>query len=353
MTKKVLIIFLVILINSCSKETNPVIKNTGDSYLSGQGVFILNEGNFRSGNGSLSFFSYDSMKVFNHVFLDVNHRPLGDIPYSMSFHAGNAYIVVNNSGKIEVVNGDDLVSVATIDGIISPRYISFIDETKAYVTSLYSDSLAILNLSSNSISGYINLKKTSESIVTVNSQAYVANWTGGNKIMVINTNNDQVIDSVEVGSEPESMVLDKNETLWVLCNGGWKREHFAELIGINTRSNTITKRFVFPSISDSPACLQIDGKGEVLFFILTGIRRMKTDDIQLPSNIFIRDNGYNFYKMGVNPANDEIFVTDAADYIMKGNIIRYSKAGTFVSEMQADIIPGAICFKNISDFISQ
>ncbi len=94
------------------------------------------------------------------------------------------------------------------------------------------------------------------------------------------------------------MVLDKNETLWVLCNGGWEREHFAELIGINTRSNTITKRFVFPSISDSPACLQIDGKGEVLFFILTGIRRMKTDDIQLPSNIFIRDNGYNFYKMG-------------------------------------------------------
>lgn len=353
MTKRILIVFLAILVNSCVKETNPVINIAGDSYLSGQGAFIINEGNFRSGNGSLSFFSYDSVKVFNHVFLDVNQRPLGDIPYSMSFHGGKAYIVVNNSGKIEVVNGDDLISVATINGIISPRYISFIDDIKAYVTSLYSDSLAILNMSSNSISGYINIKKTSESIVTVNSKAYVANWTGGNKIMVINTNNDQVIDSVEVGSEPESMVIDKNETLWVLCNGGWKREHFAELIGINTRSNTITKRFVFPSISDSPACLQIDGKGEVLFFILTGIRRMKIDDMQLPDDIFIPDNGYSFYKMGVNPSNDEIFVSDAADYIMKGNIIRYGKAGAFISEMQADIIPGAICFKNISDLISQ
>lgn len=349
MKKRILIIVLAILVSSCSKETNPVIEDGGDSYLSGQGVFILNEGNFRSGNGSLSFFSYDSMKVFNHVFLDINQRPLGDIPYSMSFHGGKAYIVVNNSGKIEVVNGDDLVSVATIDGIISPRYISFINETKAYVTSLYSDSLGILNLSSNSVSGYINLKKTSESIMVLNSQAYVANWTGGNKIMVINTNNDQVIDSIEVGSEPESMVIDKNEALWALCNGGWKREHFAELIGIDTHTNTIIKRFAFPSISDSPACLQIDSKGEELFFILTGIRRMNIDALQLPADILIPDTGYSFYKMGVNPVNDEIFVTDAADYIRKGNILRYSKTGALISEMQADIIPGAICFKNISD----
>jgi hypothetical protein len=92
--------------------------------------------------------------------------------------------VVNNSGKIEVVNSDDMTSVTTIDGILSPRYISFIDETKAYVTSLYSDSLIVLDLPSNSIKGYINLKKTSESIVIVHSEAYVANWTGGNKVMV-------------------------------------------------------------------------------------------------------------------------------------------------------------------------
>jgi YVTN family beta-propeller protein len=349
MGKKLAIILLVIMMCSCSKEINPVVEGTGNSYLSGQGVFILNEGNYRAGNGSLSFFSYDSLKIYNHVFFDVNQRPLGDIPYSMSFHDGKAYIIVNNSGKIEIVNSKNLVSIATIDGIISPRFISFINDSKGYVTSLYSDSVAILNLSANSVSGHINLKKTSESIVVVHSEAYVANWTGGNKIMVINTVNDQVIDSIEVGWEPETMVIDKNETLWVLCNGGWKREHFAELVGIDTRTNTIVKRFTFPSIDDSPVCLQIDGKGEILFFIMNGVRQMNINAIQLPSEVFIPDGGYSFYKMGVDPVNNEIFVTDAADYVQKGNLLRYSKDGVLLSQMQSDIIPGGIFFKNNSD----
>jgi hypothetical protein len=335
--------------SSCTEETNPVIGDLNESYLSGKGVYILNEGNFRSGNGSLSFFSYDSLKIFNHVFLDINQRPLGDIPYSMSFYGNKAYIVVNNSGKIEVVNSDDMTSVTTIDGILSPRYISFIDETKAYVTSLYSDSLIVLDLPSNSIQGYINLKKTSESIVIVHSEAYVANWTEGNKIMVIDIFNDLVTDSIEVGTEPESMVIDRNEILWVLCNGGWKREYFAELIGIDTRTNDITKRFTFPSISDSPTCLQINKEGETMFFILNGVRRMNIDDTKLPSENFIQNSNCNFYKMGINPDNSEIFVTDAADYVQKGNILRYSREGALISEMKADINPGGLCFKVDAD----
>jgi YVTN family beta-propeller protein len=353
MQKSIIVIVFSFLISSCIREPNPVIWNLNKSYLSGKGAFILNEGNFRSGNGSLSFFSYDSLKIFNHVFLDINKRPLGDIPYSMSFYGSKAYIVVNNSGKIEVVNSNDMTSVATINGIASPRYVSFINDTKAYVSSLYSDSLIILDLSSNSISGYINLGKSSESIVIDQSAAYVANWTGGNKIMVIDTGNDLVTDSIEVGAEPESMVIDKNETLWVLCNGGWKREYFAELIGIDTRANTIKKRFAFPAITDSPTCLQVDSDGEVMFFILNGVRRMNINDGQLPAEDFIPNHDRSFYKMGINPDNDEIFVTDAVDYVQRGNVLRYSKEGTFISEMQADIIPGSICFKVYADTHSE
>jgi len=58
----------------------------------------------------------------------------------MTIQGNNAYIVVNNSGKIEVVSRNDLKSVAIINGLVSPRYISFVNEKKAYVTSLYSDS---------------------------------------------------------------------------------------------------------------------------------------------------------------------------------------------------------------------
>ena len=330
---------------SCFEETDPVIWDLEGSYLAGQGVFILNEGNFRSGNGSLSFFSYDSLKVFNHVFLDINGRPLGDIPYSISMQGGKAYIVVNNSGKIEVVNSNDLESLAIINKLVSPRYISFIDDTKAYVTSLYSDSVTIINLLTNSISGFINMKRPSEEIEIINSNAYVAHWSGGKKIMVINTGSDQVVDSIEVAMEPESMVVDKNKTLWVLCNGGWEREYFAELIAIDTRTNNIDKRFTFPSKTDSPTCLQIDKKGETLYYIHNGIRRMDINAAELAPAIFIQSLNHSFYKFGVNPDNNEIFITDVADYVQKGNLLRYSSGGIFISSMQTDIMPGGMCFK--------
>lgn len=338
-----------LMISSCSKDPNMVVDDLNPSYLSGDGIFILNEGNFRSGNGSLSFFSYDSLKLFNHVFLDVNNRPLGDIPYSMVLSGKQAYLVINNSGKIEVANKADIKSEAIISGVISPRYMSVINGSKAYVTSLYSDSLAIIDLSSNIISGYINLKKSSESILIHQSTAYIANWAGGNKIMVVSTSSDLVTDSIEVGPEPESMVADKNGILWILCNGGWKREHFAELVGIDTRTNLIVKRLSFPSINDSPTCLQIDREKEILYFLLNGVRRMNINDPELPIDDFIPWDGHTFYKMGVNPWNNEIFVTDAGDYQHKGKLLRYSLAGTLISEMEADIIPGGFCFKENSE----
>ena len=157
---------------------------------------------------------------------DVNGRPLGDVPNSMEIFGDKAYIVVNNSGKIEVIKKSNLESVKTITGLISPRNIGFVSSSKAYVTSMYSDSLIIINLTDNSISGYIDLRRSSESIVIAGDKAFVANWVGGNEVMVIDNTTDEVVDSIEVGIEPESMVFDRNNMLWVLCNGGWMQGKF-------------------------------------------------------------------------------------------------------------------------------
>jgi hypothetical protein len=347
--KQYFIFFVVALLSSCIKESDPIITGLERAYLSGNGVFIMNEGNFRSGNGSLSFFSYDSMKIYNNIFRDANERPLGDIPYSIGISDNTAFIIVNNSDKIEVANLNNMKSVTTIEKIVSPRCISFINSQKAYVTSLYSDSIRVIDLYSKTATGYIPLENTSESIVTASSSAYAANWTGGSKIFVINTLTDEVTDSLEVGIEPESMVVDINKTLWVLCNGGWKRENYAELVAINTSTNTITKTFTFPSLTDSPTCLQIDGSGQFLYYLHDGVRRMHIGSETLPSTAFIPQAGYFFYRMGVNPFNNEVFVTDARDYLQKGIILRYSSEGSLLSSMEADVIPGNMFFKSVTE----
>ena len=337
---------VLILLISCSKDND-----APGTLLTGNGVFLINEGNFMGGNGSLSFYSYDSAKIYNDIFLNVNGRPLGDVPNSMAISGERIYIVVNNSGKIEVTDRNTLESVKTITGLTAPRQISVISNSKAYVSSMYSDSVTIIDLYDNSVSGYINIRRTSEAITVLRNRAYIASWIGGNEIMVIDTDKDKVIDSVEVAVEPESMVIDKDKTLWVLCNGGWLRENYAELIAVNTSSNDIERKLVFSSKLSSPSSLSIDGEGSTLYYLDSGVRKIKTDAVAVSSSAaFIPETGHYFYKLAVNPANGDILATDAVDYQQKGHLLIYTSAGILKSDERTDIIPGMMLFSLNSDF---
>ncbi len=333
---------LFLLIVSCSKT--PDYGNLNFSFSGG--VYVVNEGNFGQGNGSLSFYSYDSSKIYNNLFFSANGRPLGDVPNSMSIMGANAYIVVNNSGKIEVVNQSTIKSVSTITGLISPRNIAFINDYKAYVSSLYSDSVTIINLTTNSISGYINIRRTSESIAVAGNKVFFANWSEGKELMVVNSGSDKVVDSIEVGIEPESMAFDNHGMLWVLCNGGWTRQNYGELIQIDPTTDIIQKTLTFPTKEESPTCLKIDGTGQTLYYLDDGVRQMDIGATELPATTFIiQASGENFYKIGVNPINNDVLVTDAVDYIQQGYLLLYASTGKLISKLQAGIIPGFMCFK--------
>lgn len=336
------LVLISLMIVSCQKT--PEFPNS--KYTLGGGVFVVDEGNFKAGNGSLSFYSYDSSKIYNDLFYSVNGRPLGDVPNSMAIKGNSAYIIVNNSGKIEVIDQSTLKSTATITGLISPRNISFINDNKAYVSSLYSDSVTVINLINNSISGYINMRRTSESIAITGYKAFISNWAEGKEVMVINTLTDQVVDSITVGIEPESMAFDRNGMLWVLCNGGWTRDNYAELVEINPTTDYIEKTLVFPTKDDSPTCLKIDVLGKTLFYLNNGVRQMDITAAEIPSGTFInQESGEYFYKIGINPIDNDVLVTDAVDFVQQGYLLLYTSSGNLVSKLKAGVIPGSMCFR--------
>lgn len=346
MKKQYIIPALITLtVLSCTEPSLRPVADPAESFLTGSGVFIVNEGNFRAGNGSLSYFSYDSMKIHNDVFLNINKRPLGDVPNSMVISGEKAYIVVNNSGTIEVVDRKTFKSITTIPGLNSPRNIGLIDAEKAYVTSMYSNSITILDIKNNSISGLIDIGRSSESIVIAGNRAFVASWIGEKYITVINTTTNAIVKTIEVGMEPESMVLDKYNMLWVLCNGGWERKYFAELDKINVMTLAREKQLIFPLVTDSPACLQVNGKGDSLFFLHDGIRCMNIESDYLPGGTLVPQSAHYFYKLGINPLNGDILATDAGDYQQKGYVMIYNRKGTLKKTYQAGIIPGTLYFK--------
>ena len=107
-TIQLFLLSIIIILSGCSKDNpDPTINGNYEN-----GYFITNEGNFGSANGSISYVDeYGS--ATNDVFLSNNSFPLGDVVQSMSIINKNAYIVVNNSSKIEVASFDSLMHITT------------------------------------------------------------------------------------------------------------------------------------------------------------------------------------------------------------------------------------------------
>jgi hypothetical protein len=345
MMKILFSILFVFLMLSCKKSDSDAAPDSIEAGLKGDGVFIINEGNFMGGNGTVSFYSYSSGKIFNDLFSGANGRPLGDVPNSMTIAGTKGYIVVNNSGNIEVVDVNKMKSIKTISGLTSPRNILIINSDKAYVSSLYSNNLSIINLVTNTVTGSVNLSHSSEAMILVGNKVFISSWSQGKEIMVVNTSTDKIIDSIKVAPEPESMVVDKNNKVWVLCSGGYTGQIHAELIQINSSTHTIERELIFPAKLSYPTCLQINRSGDTLFYVDSGIWKMSIQSAQLPGTPFLKPANRLIYKLGVDPHYGRIFYTDAMDYKQRGYILQLNQKGMQIDSSRADIIPGSLCFK--------
>src|SRR5690606_6997354 len=98
MSHKYIVFLLFIFLTFLSCKDEEIIPPIPE--LSEEGIFVLNEGNFTFGNGSLSYLDLNTEEIYNQIFFDVNGFPLGDVPQSMLEVGDVMYIVVNNSGKI-------------------------------------------------------------------------------------------------------------------------------------------------------------------------------------------------------------------------------------------------------------
>ncbi len=117
------ILFLVFVI-SCEKNPTAV---EGEKIMREvyRGAIIVNEGHFQQGDASLSYFDSDSQKIFSDVFKQANGEDLGDVANSIYIRDSLAYLVINNSDKIEVVNTTSFKRHQKINlpAGTSPRYL--------------------------------------------------------------------------------------------------------------------------------------------------------------------------------------------------------------------------------------
>src|SRR5512145_1972668 len=124
-----------------------------------QGVFIVNEGSMTNNNGSISYYHPEKNLLVNNLFESANGRPLGDVVQSFSVVSDTlGYIVVNNSGKIEVVSLSNFLVKSAPILIHYPRYLVQVSRNKAFVSSGEAQGyLYAIDLTTNAITDTITM----------------------------------------------------------------------------------------------------------------------------------------------------------------------------------------------------
>ena len=336
---------------SCTKDDDSTEKPTPGAFENG--IFISNEGPFQTGSGTISFYNRTTNSVVQTIFENVNNFPLGNIVQSIEIFENRAFIVVNNSSKVEIVEANTFLSLGVINGFTSPRYFCEISSEKAYFTD-WANNVAVVNIVDNTIVKTIPTGKGPEKMLKTGDKVYVLNqggWGIDSTITVMDYQVDTVLTTITVAPKPNGIVLDKNGKIWVICSGnGWNGvpgpdDSEGHLICIDPANNTIIQDIVFNSVEKHPEKLTINTAGDKLYYNYPdGIYEFDISNNSLNTSAFI-PRGSIFYSLGFDPVDSYIYASDPVDYQQDGWVHRYNAStGIAIDSFKVGVIPGDFCF---------
>ncbi|MGQ9630106.1 MAG: hypothetical protein ACUVXI_07285 [bacterium] len=191
----------------------------------------------------------------------------GDYGNAIEFHDGKGYIVVSDLG-IQVFDPSTNADLGAIDvGTgTNPWDVAF-SGSKAYVSQLFADSVAVVDLTANSVIKTIPVGKGPEGMVVANRKLYVANtgfdltnYTyGPGTVSVIDTATDEVATTVTVGTNPQAIAANSDGSRIYVVNTGDYFSEFGTISVVDTGTDSVVATI---EIGGSPQAIAIAPNGK-------------------------------------------------------------------------------------------
>lgn len=366
MSRYIIFTFLALSCLSCMDDNFDTVEYSASPV----GLFIANSGNYGSGTSSLSYLDFSSESINNDVITNANDLHYwGDVAQSMAIVDSFGYVVVNNSSMVLIINTNTMKVVGKILDLDSPRYMHVVNKTKAYITSLYGRTIHVVDpssfLDSQTLESwpYANIdvansnadfdQHSTERMVQWGPYVFVACWMRDDQILVVDSDNDLVVDSITVGAQPNSLVIDKYNRLWVLCDGGYNGNPYAyetpKLFRIDLNTYEKEDSIIF-DLDDNPSNLVINSGGDSLFFIdgdiyYHSVLSSSSPEVYIHGSDEYAGYGKGFYTLGIDPNNSDIYVADALDNVQPGVLYHFDNAGAPQDTFKVGINPTGFCFK--------
>lgn len=327
---------------SCSSDDDAGVSPElpqGDFDL---GYIISNEGNFGSPNASVSFVDADLSSVENSIFETVNpSENLGDVLNHIAFGDQYAFLVMNNSNKVVVVDRFSFEYVTTLtESIAMPRF-AVVEDGKLYVSNSQSNAVAVYNVADFSFITSIEINKPVEILKAGEGKLFVQNasFGTGNEITVVNTDTYEVVSTLTVDGVLNS-IEDEDGILYALHSEGISK--------FDMSTASFTENLAFAGEIVKPSKLNIED--DQLFFI-TGSEVYATDlnasEISVTPlfDTEVEDNSYTL-GYGFSVENGYIFYSDVKGFTEDSELHIYNYSGELIKTFTTGVGTNAIYFND-------
>jgi YVTN family beta-propeller protein len=328
----VLAILLSLFFCSCSKDNSPAPPPVIPKVTTG--VFVLNQGSYGANNTTLTYYDFASSTQTTDFFKKVNGFGLGDTGSDFVIYGGKMYIVMNVSGYVAVANSITAKFIDTISFKNSgvnrgPENIA-VAEGKVFVSST-DGTVAVIDTTSLAVTKFIKVGSNPAQMVATADNLYVSN-TGGfsavfdSTVSVIPLSTLAETGRIVVGINPGSLTTDNIGNIYVVCTGNYGSVA-PSLVKVNINTNSITKTVdsAFGSIRYYNSALLTTGG----YLGTANVGMFSPDNLGAVRPSFITDGTaiVNPYGVDVDAATGDVYVSDAKDYIVSGEVFCFDKTG--------------------------
>lgn len=307
-------------------------------------LLVLNEGNFQRGNASLSALNLDTHQMQHKVFERSNGRSLGDVAQSIHYINEQLFVVLNNSGRIEVLNPDDYSSIATIEGFTSPRYVLPIDDERAIVSDLYANALTVINVQTHQKTGTIKLHGWTENMVLLEDDIVTTNMRH-NKVYVLDKSTLNLQDSIAIGGLSEELFVGEDDAIWVLRMSDQAKGTEAAWLEMDMKQRKVVDSIIVPTEGTTySASSSYSAKHATCWFVLSGdVHQFDVANKTLQSSVIRPETGETFYNLLVQ--DDFLWLTDVGNYNERGQLLKFTISTlTEPERYDMQIIPSSMLY---------
>ena len=327
--------FVLLFSISCTSDYEEVIPEI--TYQNG--FFITNEGNFGKPNADVTFLTRDLSLMQNDIYKAKNNNEnLGDVLQTVVLNGDKAYLLLNNSNKIQIVDRVTFKKAGEITAQLNnPRYMAIANGNLYVSNDQYGGAkfVNVYKLSDNSFVKKIDFASTStvERVVEAGGNIFVQNasYGFGNTITKINTTNNTIEGTpIAMPNGDINKTITYNNNVYVIAQGTANSYiHQINPAGSVVKTTTLTGIV-------NGTNLQIDG-GRFYFTSSNKVYSMDMTATTAPTSPIITavDGGPNFTLYGFSVIDGRIFTSDVKGFTQPSEISVYTSAGTFITKFTA------------------